>query len=119
MTAAKKASKSASILDDEQQMVQKIAKDIHPSSTSLERENVRARPAHASEHSNGEPSEGPNPDVGMTLVVDSALQQETAEQGDEVVRMVDVAGNEMEVEGAANVKIHERSGWKRLKEEEA
>jgi len=30
-----------------------------------------------------------------------------------------VAGNEMEVEGAANVKIHERSGWKRLKEEEA
>jgi hypothetical protein len=118
MTVAKKASKSASIIDDEQQMVEKIAHDIHPSSSSLERQQVRARPASASERQNGEPSEGPNPDVGMTTVVDSVLQQE-AEEDNQTVRMVDVAGNEIDVEGVANVRLHERSGWKRLKEEEA
>ena len=113
MTAAKKASKSVSITDDDQQMVDRIAHDIVP-----ERQDARAMPAYASEHPNGEPSQGPDPEVGMTAVVDSALQQE-AEQDNQLVRMVDTAGNEMEVEGAANVKIHERSGWKRLKEEEA
>lgn len=90
MTTAKKAAaKSASIVDDEQAMVDKIAEDIQPEGAA-------------------------NTDLGMTPVADrSAVQDEDA-----VVRMVSVNGEEMDVEGAANVKIHERSGWKR-KEEEA
>jgi hypothetical protein len=107
MTTAKKA---AAIVDEEKAIVEQIAKDIRP-----ERQDAKAMPAYASEKPNGEPSQGPNPDVGMTAVIDSTQQVE--EGSDETVRMVNSDGNELDV-GIGDVKIHERSGWKR-KEEEA
>jgi len=109
MTTAKKA---ASIVDDdEQQIVDKIAQDIVP-----ERQNARAMPAYASEQPNGAPSQGPSEETGMTAVVDSTVQQQVKEEG-ETVRMANAAGDEVDV-GIADVKMHERSGWKRLDKEE-
>jgi hypothetical protein len=114
MTTAKKA-KSPSIVDDEEAMVEKIANDIKPSA-GVERPNARAMPASASERPNGEPSQGPNEEVGMTVVVDRAAPQ--TQDNEETVRLVNVDGVELDVP-VADVKMHERSGWKRLKEEEA
>jgi hypothetical protein len=111
MNTAKKAASSPSIIEDEATFVEKVAENIHP-----EREDARAMPAYASEAPNGEPSQGPSEELGMTAVVDpTVLPQEEAEQ---TVRMVNADGVELDVD-AADVKIHERSGWKRLKEEEA
>jgi hypothetical protein len=87
--AKKAAAKSASIVDDEQAMVDKIASDIQPSGGVA------------------------TTDLGMTQVADRNAPQQEGED----VRMVNSAGDEMDV-AAADVKMHERSGWKRVKEEE-
>jgi hypothetical protein len=114
MTTAKKA--SASIVDDEAALVEKIAQDIQPTGGVEVRQNAKALPAYASEPANGAPSTGPSAETGMTAVVDSSQPVSSADAAP--VRMVNADGVEAEID-ADNVKIHERSGWKRVKEEEA
>jgi hypothetical protein len=106
--------KGASITDDEEALVEKIAQDIHP-----ERPNARAMPAYASEGPNGTPSHGPDEESGMTAVADSTVQQQVKEgmDGEDTVRMVNADGVEVDV-GIDDVKMHERSGWKRAEEDE-
>ena len=114
MTTAKKAAKAESI--DEAAMVDKIARDIEPEPPTVRQDGVKAGPANSSEGPNGAPSTGPDEEVGMTAVVDSTAPPDAASA--ETVHMVNAAGDTMDV-GVADVKIHERSGWKRAEEEEA
>jgi hypothetical protein len=93
MSNAKKATKAGpSIIEDEDALVDKIAQDIQPSGNDIA-----------------------STDIGLTPVADRSAAQPDAEGS---VRMIDAEGNEADVD-AAQVKIHERSGWKRVKEEEA
>jgi hypothetical protein len=93
MTTAKKAS----IVDDEEAavVVDKVAQNSAP-------EEQVAGP-------NGTPSKGPDEEVGMTAVADSTRAPEEASA---TVHMVHADGHESDVE-VANVKMHERMGWKR------
>jgi hypothetical protein len=92
MSNAKKAAKaSPSIVEDEDALVDKIAQDIQPSGNDIA-----------------------STDLGLTPVADRSPSQPDAEG---FVLMVDAEGNQADVD-AAQVKIHERSGWKRVKEEE-
>lgn len=95
MSNAKKAAKPASILDDEDALVDKIAHDIEP-----------AAPGGSVEKT----------DLGLTAVADRSVLAAAQEGG--TVRMVHADGEEADVD-AAQVRIHERSGWKRVKEDEA
>jgi hypothetical protein len=63
--------------------------------------------------SNNEPK-APSDDLGMTAVATSTTAPEEVSEG--TVRMVNADGNEVDVD-AADVKIHERSGWRRKEEE--
>lgn len=99
MTAA---SKAPSIVDDG------VVPQQPPA--SVERQNVKAMPAYASEGPNGAPSNGPNPEHGMTAVVDNTVERVDE---NETVHMVHADGHEVDV-GVADVRTHERAGWKRV-----
>lgn len=86
--------------------------EVKPS-VDVGRQNVKAMPASKSEAPNGAPSEGPSEELGMTAVVDNALQQQA--EGETVRMQKD--GQEVDI-GVGDVVIHERSGWKRLDKEE-
>lgn len=84
----KAASKSVSITDDD-------------SVTSAQSSSVADAPPSSSN------------DTGMITVASS---DEKPPKADETVRMVNADGNEADV-SAADVKIHERSGWTRKDQE--
>lgn len=87
------ASKSTSIVDD---------KEVAPTPTP-------ATPAALSEIVESDKPKGPqDTDLGMTPIVDNSRQAVK----DETIHMVHADGTELDV-NAADVTIHERSGWKK------
>lgn len=77
-----------------------------------------AMPAQFSEAPNGEPSDGPDPELGMTMVQArprmSMDMVEKMSKGESVM-MSHPHGHEAEV-AAADVEMHKRAGWTVMEE---